>query len=156
MKGIIMAKSMGKKVQYVVLTADIFTKTLPREAFEYLRQRLGVIYTPKWMLLNVYLICLRSTRGSIIRRQFIQGEQPRMERYLCHWWQRGRDLLDAEDRGMVLGEKIYQIERTKAWFQGEHDLYNFNIASECFHQCQRGRLLIKVGCHWCQPLKKDQ
>jgi hypothetical protein len=27
--------------------ADIFTKPLPREAFEYLRQRLGVISTPK-------------------------------------------------------------------------------------------------------------
>jgi hypothetical protein len=26
---------------------DIFTKPLPREAFEYLRQRLGVISTPK-------------------------------------------------------------------------------------------------------------
>jgi hypothetical protein len=26
---------------------DIFTKLLPREAFEYLRQRLGVISTPK-------------------------------------------------------------------------------------------------------------
>jgi hypothetical protein len=27
--------------------ADIFTKPLPREAFEYLRQRLGVFSTPK-------------------------------------------------------------------------------------------------------------
>jgi hypothetical protein len=27
--------------------ANIFTKPLPREAFEYLRQRLGVISTPK-------------------------------------------------------------------------------------------------------------
>ena len=35
--------------------ADIFTKPLPWEAFEYLRQRLGVISTPKmndfWMLI---------------------------------------------------------------------------------------------------------
>jgi hypothetical protein len=34
--------------------------------------------------LNAYLICLRCTRGSTIRGQFSQGEQPWMERYLCH------------------------------------------------------------------------
>jgi hypothetical protein len=33
----------GTKEQVV----DIFTKLLPREAFEYLHQRLGLIYTPK-------------------------------------------------------------------------------------------------------------
>ena len=41
------------KVEYVGTkeqVEDIFTKPLPREAFEYIRQRLGVIYTPKWML----------------------------------------------------------------------------------------------------------
>jgi hypothetical protein len=38
------------RVEYVGTkeqVADIFTKPLPREAFEYLHQRLGVIYTPK-------------------------------------------------------------------------------------------------------------
>jgi hypothetical protein len=34
---------VGTKEQVV----DIFTKPLPRESFEYLRQRLGVISTPK-------------------------------------------------------------------------------------------------------------
>jgi hypothetical protein len=34
---------VGTKEQVV----DIFTKPLPREAFEYLHQRLRVIYTPK-------------------------------------------------------------------------------------------------------------
>ena len=34
---------VGKKEQ----VADVFTKQLPREAFEYLFQRLGVISTPK-------------------------------------------------------------------------------------------------------------
>ena len=46
------------KVEYVGTkeqVAEIFTKPLPREAFEYLRQRLRVISTPKmndfWMLI---------------------------------------------------------------------------------------------------------
>jgi hypothetical protein len=55
-------------------------------------------------------------------------------------------------------EQIYHMQKTEAWFQGEHDLSyaedrgmvpegDFIVSSECFHQCQRGRLLIKVGCH---------
>jgi hypothetical protein len=52
---------VGTKEQVV----DIFTKPLPREAFEYLFQILGVISTPKRMFfkcfLNAYLICLRFT-----------------------------------------------------------------------------------------------
>jgi hypothetical protein len=38
------------RVEYVGTkeqVADIFTKPLPREAFEYIRHRLGVISTPK-------------------------------------------------------------------------------------------------------------
>jgi bifunctional DNase/RNase len=38
------------RVEYVGTkeqVADIFTKPLPKESFEYLRHRLGVIYTPK-------------------------------------------------------------------------------------------------------------
>jgi hypothetical protein len=79
------------KVEYVGTkeqVEDIFTKPLPRESFEYICQRLGVISTPKLMFfecfLNAYLICLICTRGSTIRRQFSQGEQPRMEIYLFH------------------------------------------------------------------------
>jgi hypothetical protein len=57
------------KVEYVGTkeqVVDIFTKPLPREDFEYFRKRLGVIYTPKGMILNAYLICLRFTRGRTI------------------------------------------------------------------------------------------
>jgi hypothetical protein len=39
----IIVEYVGTKKQ----VADIFTKPLPREAFEYLLQRLGVISTPK-------------------------------------------------------------------------------------------------------------
>jgi hypothetical protein len=38
------------RVEYVGTkekVADVFTKPLPRESFEYLHQRRGVIYTPK-------------------------------------------------------------------------------------------------------------
>ena len=60
---------MGTKEQ----VADIFTKPLPREAFEYFRQRLKVISTPKGILLNAYLICLISTLGSTIMRTIQVG-----------------------------------------------------------------------------------
>jgi hypothetical protein len=63
-KNNIRVEYVGTKEQ----VADIFTKLLPREAFEYFRQRLRVISTPKWFLLNSYLICLRFTRGSTIKR----------------------------------------------------------------------------------------
>jgi hypothetical protein len=73
---------------------DIFTKPLPWESFEYLRQRLGVIYTPKLIILNAYIICLRFTKGSTIKRtvqvgRLVSGRvQLRgatwMERYLFH------------------------------------------------------------------------
>jgi hypothetical protein len=75
--------------------ADIFTKPLPREAFEYLHQRLGVISTPKMnYFLNAYLICLRCTQGSTIRGQSVRGSNP--------GW---KDTFSIDDKG---GE-IYQM-----------------------------------------------
>jgi hypothetical protein len=64
------------KVEYVGTkeqVADIFTKLLPQESFEYLLQRLGVISTPKRIFLNDYMICLRCTRGSTINRTIHVG-----------------------------------------------------------------------------------
>jgi hypothetical protein len=49
----------------------------------------------------------------------------------------GVDLSYAEDRGMVPGGAYLSDAEDKG----------ISIASECCHQCQRGRLLIKVGCH---------
>jgi hypothetical protein len=64
------------RVEYVGTKEQVaynFTKPLPWEALEYLCQRLGVISTPKLILLNSYLICLICTRGSTINRK--KGER---------------------------------------------------------------------------------
>ena len=82
---------MGRKEQ----VADIFTKLLPREAFEYLFHRLRVISTPKFVILNAYIICLICTRGSTINRTF----------------QVKRDLSDAKVNAWR--------ESIEACFQGE-------------------------------------
>ena len=69
------------------------------------------------MLLNAYLICLRFTRGSTIKRKF------QVERSVS-----GRvQLVGAAPDGkiplslMTKGGEIYQIQRTEAWFQGEYE-----------------------------------
>jgi hypothetical protein len=70
--------------------------------------------------LNAYLICLRCTRGSTIRGQYVRGSSPR--------W---KDTFAIDDKGGEIyqmqrteawfqGEQIYQMQRTEAWFQGEH------------------------------------
>ena len=59
---------------------------------------------------------------------------------------RGTYLSNIEDRGMVIGGAL--VSKMQAWFHREHERYDFSIASECFHQCQRVILLINwVGCH---------
>jgi hypothetical protein len=66
--------------------------------------------------LNAYLICLRCTRGSTIRGQFSQGEQP--------GW---KDTFAIDDKGGEIYQMqrteawFYQMQRTEAWFQGEHE-----------------------------------
>ena len=56
------------------------------------------------------------------KRTVCQGEKPRMKRSLCHWWQRGRDLLDAEDRGMVPGGADLSDAEDRGMVPGESDL----------------------------------
>jgi hypothetical protein len=79
------------RVEYVGTkeqVANIFTKPLPWEAFEYLRQRLGVISTPKMNCFLILFECLSYMSYMYTRkhhkRAVCQGEQPRIERYLCH------------------------------------------------------------------------
>jgi hypothetical protein len=110
------------RVEYVGTkkqVANIFTKPFPRESFEYLHQRLEVIYTPKLMILNSYLICLRHTRGITIKRIVQSGGAtpdgkipfPLMTkgeifircRGHMHGFKKSNGHKDAEDRGMVPG-----------------------------------------------------
>jgi hypothetical protein len=39
----------------------------------------------------------------------------------------------VEDRGMVLGGEIYQMQRTEAWFQGEK-IYQIQRTEAWFHE----------------------
>jgi hypothetical protein len=98
---------------------DIFTKPLPRESFEYLSQRHEVISTPKWIILNFCLICIRCTWGSTIKRTIQSGglapdgkiPLPMMikgERFIRCRGQRHGSMgnnghRDVEDKGMFLG-----------------------------------------------------
>jgi hypothetical protein len=75
------------RVEYVGTkeqVADIFTKPLPWDPLNIFARDLELFLLQNEFFLNAYLICLRFTRGSTIRGQFSQGEQPRMERYLFH------------------------------------------------------------------------
>ena len=95
---------------------DIFTKPLPQESFEYLRQRLGVISTPKWILFEwlSYMSYMYMRKHHKEYNSF-RGSNP--------GW---KDIFAIDDKG---GE-IYQMQRTEAWFQGEYEWYDFSIASE--------------------------
>jgi len=94
--------------------ADTSTKSLPKEGFEYLRQKLNIVSAPQWIL-NAILICLRFTRRNTIKRAVSfggagsgrvhsGGETPRTNQlggvaltksHLCHWCEKGRDLSGA-------------------------------------------------------------
>jgi hypothetical protein len=91
---------VGTKEQVV----DIFTKPLPREAFEHTSPKTwSYFYSKNECFLNAYLICLRCTRGSTIRGQSVRGSSP-------EW----KDTFAIDDKG---GE-IYQMQRTEHGFRG--------------------------------------
>ena len=63
------------------------------------------------MLLNAYLICLRCTRGSTIKRTVQVGRSDESVRGSKPEW---KDIFSIDDKG---GE-IYQMQRTETWFHG--------------------------------------
>jgi hypothetical protein len=74
------------------------------------------------MILNAYIICLRCTRGSTIKRTVQSGGEASDGNIPFPLMTKGRDSLDAEDRGMIPGgEMVTEMQRTEAWFQGEHE-----------------------------------
>jgi hypothetical protein len=97
---------VGTKEQGV----DIFTRLLPRESFEYLRQRLRVISTAKLMVFNVYLICLRFTQGITIKRIVHVG------RLVSRRFHSGGASPEGTDEKVNAWRKIKE-----AWFQWEHE-----------------------------------
>jgi hypothetical protein len=59
-------------------------------------------YSKNEFFLNSYLICLICTQGSIIRGQSVTGSSPRWKDTFAIN-DKGGDLSDTEDRGMVPG-----------------------------------------------------
>ena len=91
--------------------ADVFTKPLPRETFEYLRQKLGVIPSPHWSML---LMATECDRGSCDLELCDNGDP------LCHWSQRGRN--DGRRGSLVLGGSWIVVINDKGgdWWLGCH------------------------------------
>ena len=100
------------------------------------------------------------------KRTVCQGEQPQMEIYLCHWWQRGRDLSDAEDRGIVLGGSDLSNAEDRGMVSGGAWLIWFQCYIRVISLVQKGRDYSEEDqrnsdrgsipkrrmalCHWCQ------
>jgi hypothetical protein len=68
--------------------------------------------------LNSYLICLRCTRGSTIRGQSVRGSNPGWKDTFAIDDKGGRDLSDAEDRGMVPGGENLSYVEDRGMFPG--------------------------------------
>ena len=77
--------------------------------------------------MNAYIICLRCTRGSTIKRTIQVG---RLDKSVMGSIPEWKDTISIDDKG---GE-IYQMQRIDAWFQaeqwsqGENERYDFSIA----------------------------
>jgi hypothetical protein len=91
---------------------NIFTKSLPKEAFEYLCHKLLIIFSPQ-LFFNDILICNRFTRGGTVKRTYdnsgrgstpressVRGRSPDGKLPLPLMWERFIICMERQYRGM--------------------------------------------------------
>ena len=116
------------KLEYVATkeqVADVFTKPLPRETFEYLWENLGVILSPNWI------------DPSSTTHQHDRGRNNTTRSTFFHWFQRRRKFWTREVmEGCWNGEFCEQMN---LFLRGIFVVVINNKGGYCW-----------INCHWCQ------